>query len=528
MSIHLEKTICVISVFALAVFAGCSTGKPAANEEAATANSGKLLPNPLTVKIMQSEHPSQPLLTNTPIIREVFNKTNVQVVLQPVPASSYEDKKNVLIATNDIPDVIRVSKKDLHEFGRTGMFLNISDYLQYAPNFKALIDTRPEFQKNLVDGKIYGFPVLENWRMSVAFQPLIRKDALEMLNLQAPKTFDELYEVLKKFKAAYPDKIPMTTRNGTLYMLGQLTYPMGTGGYTKAGSKSGVYFEPSDKQYVYGPASAEFKKLLEYMNKLYMEKLLDPDYATNTQQMFIEKLSSGRAFFYYDNSTFSEDINNALKNKEPNAQMILLDPLQNSKGQARSYRGAKDWLDFNFAVSSRVKDPVGIVKFYDWMYSKEGVLSTNFGALNETYEIVNGEPKYKSSLLDKHKDKPNYVFSLRSEIGSGLNAISVNIDESLYKVTNSKLVLDMAERIDKNTGTSVDFMLEDPPFTKAEITSLSKLEVQLNTMVEQEMDKFIMGVRPLSEYDNFREELIKKGAKDIEKIYNDAYAKLKK
>jgi putative aldouronate transport system substrate-binding protein len=43
--------------------------------------------------------------------------------------------------------------------------------------------------------------------------------------------------------------------------------------------------------------------VLAYFNKLYSEKLIDPDYAVNTPQTWQEKLSSGESLFYLDNNS---------------------------------------------------------------------------------------------------------------------------------------------------------------------------------------------------------------------------------
>ena len=45
-------------------------------------------------------------------------------------------------------------------------------------------------------------------------------------------------------------------------------------------------------------------------------------------------------------------------------------------------------------------------------------------------------------------------------------------------------------------------------------------------MLEQEYDKFIMGVKDISEYDVIIDKAIEMGALELEQIYNDALARL--
>lgn len=46
-------------------------------------------------------------------------------------------------------------------------------------------------------------------------------------------------------------------------------------------------------------------------------------------------------------------------------------------------------------------------------------------------------------------------------------------------------------------------------------------------MFNSNIDRFITGDRPISEFDAFVEELKAQGAEEMEKIYNDAYDRIK-
>jgi putative aldouronate transport system substrate-binding protein len=525
---------------------GCSSGKEAASENKGKAEqpqagsdakkdsekkpvSGKLIAEPREFKWMLGENPVQQVKNDTPAIDEIFKRTNVKLKLEPVPSSNYDDKKNALIASNNIPDIIKVEGRDIQDFARTGIFLPISDYLDHAPNFKKAIETRPEINKLKVEGKLYGFPTLEKFRVAVAPSPLIRADLLKKLNLQPPKSFDELYQVLKKLKEAYPASIPMTNRNGTRYLVGQLAYPLGYGGFPNA-STSGMYFEPASNKYIYGPTSAGFKEVVSFLNKLYKEKLLDPDYAVNTKNMMFEKLSSGKSFFYYDNNTFAARVfNPALKQIDPNAMLDILPPLQNDKGTTRGYRLEQDWLDKNYAISSKVKNPIDYIKFFDWLYSDEGMLITNFGLEGQTYDMKNGKPWIKEEIVQQHKNHEDVFSAIQSTLGVGLLAFAPLVDETTYLQVTDPFMLTMGEHIEKYTKSGqLKYIPRNPTFTKEETQKLKRLETQVNTKFEQEIDKFIMGTRPIADYDAFAKQLMEKDVPEIEKIYNDALQRLGK
>ena len=64
-------------------------------------------------------------------------------------------------------------------------------------------------------------------------------------------------------------------------------------------------------------------------------------------------------------------------------------------------------------------------------------------------------------------------------------------------------------------------------YTEEDVERLKTLEANVITLFNQEIDKFITGQRPLSEWEGFADELAAAGATEIEEIYNRAYDKMK-
>lgn len=539
-----KQVISIVSSFALtsAALLGCSSTPSApqtdkkpdaagqqasapkpADGAAGAAKSGKLFDSPMTLKVMLPDGASQPIVADAPAIKEIFNKTNMKIELQPTPDTNYSEKLQTMLATNNIPDVVRIPKNNLLDaspMAKAGMFLAVTDYPDLTPNFKKVMDQNPEIKKLMVDGKLYGFPVMGKWKVRYGQLPLIREDIMKKLNLQAPTSFDELYQVLKKFKEAYPDTYPLTFRNGIANFLPYMAFTLGSGYPT--------YFDPDVEggKYQYGPAhAADFKPVLAYLNKLYSEKLLDPDYAVNTQQTWQEKLSSGKSLFYYDNNTYALTFTKALQAKEPQAKFEQIRIMKNSKGQTRNYEYPKDWWHL-YAISSKVKDPKAAIKFMDWMYSDEGVLATNLGIEGEHYKMEGGNPVVLDSVLKTYLDKKDPFHAMQSALGTGLLAFATYVDERPLVAISPPELDKWSKLMDQDKGYFQNPL--DPPFTKEEMDKLKQLKTQVDTSVQQEMDKFIMGTRPLSEYDDYAKQLVSKGALDIEKIYNDANARLKK
>ncbi|MNQ67633.1 Lipoprotein LipO precursor [compost metagenome] len=361
---------------------------------------------------------------------------------------------------------------------------------------------------------------------------MMRMDVLERTGLQKPKTYDDLYQVFKKMKEANPDSYPFTARaanglTGTENLINPIAFGFGSGYTTFNGTK--VYYEPKDKTYKFGPAMPEFKDAVTFLRKLYKEKLLDPDYATATSQIWQEKLNSGKAFYFQDNNGFGTTFTQNLQKKDPNAKFDMLDTLTSPSGTKRNLIYALGHLSESYVINAKVKNPEQVVQFMDWFYGQEGIEVTNFGIKGEDFTGDNGDYKLTDTIVNKYKDKqPSPVYAYQSEYGTGYLGLGISNDDHVLLPWNRPEVTEWSAKSAKNlaAGENVAFV-NDPPFTKDEREKLKQLRTQLDAYLAQNMDKFITTEGALNDWDNFVKQLKSKGADDIVKIFNDALARVK-
>lgn len=499
------------------LLAGCNAGKQA--DQSAAKDGDDKSREKFTITVLRPEHPSSPINPNAPALKEIEKATGVKVDLQGVPSSDYDTKKKTLISTNRIPDLVNVSLKEIQDFAKTGIFLDLNPYLDKMPNLQKAMEQYPQLNKVTVNGKLYGLPYLDRVPIVFGYLPMIRTDILKELNLPMPATFEELHQTLKKFKAAYPDSYPWTMRRGLNFIITYLSYAFGSGYPT--------YYEPVKDKYMYGPLYPEFKNLLAYMNVLYKEKLLDPNYATNTDQQWQQNLSSGKSLFFYDNNKFTTNFNKVLQQVNPNAKFDMIPVMKSDNGTKRSYMYPKGHLTEFFAVSSKVDNPERLIRFFDWMYSEEGADITNYGVPGEHFTRTKEGIKLNEKLLEQYKDKNDPTRALQAFLGTGYLQFNLYSDETFFNIYNpdmakwGEFILKQAEQ-----GLIQETPL-DPPLTSEETELLKPIRTQLGTITAQNFDKFIMGDRPLGEYDQFVKELTDAGALELEKIYNAAYDRIK-
>ena len=485
----------------------------------------------IDVSILMMDSPSQPLKSDAPAHEEITKKTNVKLNLQIVPSSSYKDKKNILLGTNNFPDLIYLQgMDDVVTYAGSGIFEPLSQYVNETdmPNFYKFWQQYPEMKKYLMNGELYVFPVVAREESANGYGPVIREDLLKENNLKTPETFDELLEVLKKLKEIDPDSVPWTTRKGTTNLLKTTAYMLGSG-Y----DSNGLYYDydVNGGSYVFGPASPNFKAVLTYLNKAYEAGVLDPDFATNTAEQMESKLSSGKSLFFLDNSGFGQNYTKALRKIEGNedAVMQVIPIPENSFGQRRAMAYATELPGRFYALNAKAKNKKEIIKFIDWMYSKEGSDITNYGVEGTSFEYnQNGEPEFKKDYVMQFKDsQPSDYYAVYADLGITkldwcLWACNTKTWFEIQKLTgNWDEVSDEYWNIIGNDKSYKQPHI-NPPLTEEESEKVNDILVDINTMLEQEYNKYIMGEEPIDNWDNIISKQESMGVRDLEKIYNDA------
>lgn len=491
------------------------------------------LTEPLTITWMRPENSTIPILEDSLVLQEIKDRLGVEIKVQAVPESDYATKATTMLATNNLPDIMYVDDAGMKQYQATGMFLNIRDYADSAPDYLGLMDAEDRAADTKTfeyEGGLYGFRTLEKNRISVAIQPVIRMDLLEKNNIAIPTTWDEMYDVFLQLKELYPDQYIFSSRTGTNCLVGNFAYAMGSGGFAGGDSTRGMYLEPETDQWTYGPTDENFKYAVEFLQNAYKDGLLHPDYAVMTRDMCFSNLTSGQLFFIYDNTTFCREWNEALQEIEPDAKFDFLDPMENALGQTRCERFNRDWTEF-VVVSSQVERPDDVVKFLNWLYTEEGALLTNYGVEGVTYEVVDGKPKTLDSVLEIG----DYA-QIRAEYGLGTYCFAKYVDEGInidlmnyqaQQTGEEPINIEQAERIEQLTQDGLmRYAPLAPTFTDEELQRVTDLETNLSAIFDQEIDQFITGAKDMSQYDALIESLKAAGSEELEEIYNTAYSRM--
>ena len=171
---------------------------------------------PLSFDILYNNHPNYPLNDQWLFWKELTQRTNVTLKPVAVPLSDYEQKRGLLIGAGDAPFIIpKTYPGQENAYVASGAILAVSDYIDLMPNLKEKL-AKWGVDDNVAglkqeDGKFYLLPGIHE-KPWLDYSIAVRTDILEQLKLPVPKTWDDVYTMLKAMKAAYPDSIPFSDR----------------------------------------------------------------------------------------------------------------------------------------------------------------------------------------------------------------------------------------------------------------------------------------------------------------------------
>jgi putative aldouronate transport system substrate-binding protein len=522
----MKKGLLVVLILLLALAGASVSFAAGAKEEGAKAAvqpaGGKLVDKELEVSVMLSESNLVPISPNMLHFQWMFEKTGIKIKFLPVPSADYASKKNTLLSTNDLPDIIQVNQADINNFADSGIFVNLSKYRSQLPNFWDKVAKYPEGKFTFVDGNPFGFPVLNRWDLTRGSGLVVRSDLMKELSIPAPKTFKEYYDMLKSFKAKYPASVPYVNRGGAGNLMLSLGFSLGSG--------NTILFDPQAGKFLFEPAKAETKDVLAYLNNMYRDKLLDPDYVSVTATQWEEKIANGTGFSYLDNVGFAAKNLPNLQKKVPTADWDNLNLPTNQFGYARGLYTAPHQLDKIYAVSTKSKNIDPIMKMFNWFYTEEACDLINLG--KEGVDFIrkpNGELAFTPETVKKYSDaQGNFVqTSMSKERGNAAYESFIPYsDLHAYFLSLNELQMGWHKNVQQKDKAYV-FPTPTPPFTAKERDALATYRIQLATIATEMFDKLIMGVDPIDAFDKYLARYKEKGLVEFERIYNDAYNRVK-
>jgi putative aldouronate transport system substrate-binding protein len=480
---------------------------------------------PAEFRVLYSDHPNYPVKDDWLLWSEITRRTGVTLKPTIVPMSDYEQKRSLVVGAGDAPEIIAKTYPNQEDaFVASGAILAVSDYLDLMPNLKAKIEKwklQPELGTlRQDDGKFYLLPGVheEPWQdYTLAF----RTDEMTRLGLATPKTWDDVYSVLKALKVAHPESYPLSDRfegNSILNVAAQTFGTTAGWGYEQSQWNEGT------KKFEYTGATAEYRKLVEFFHKLVAEGLMDPESFTQKDELAIQKFAGGKSYAISSNAqTIINDYRPGLKNI-PGATVAKIPVPAGPKGDVLRVTRLENGLMISAKALESPKF-VAMMQFIDWVwYSDEGAEFVKWGVKGTTYDKdASGKRKLMPDIGfgGMNPDAPK---KLQKDFGfqGGVFAYGGSTELLQSMFTDEEIAFQKSISGKKNLPLS-----PPAPFSDAEREQATLWETPLKDLTKQATLQFILGDRDLSTWDAYVKELDGKGMGQYVQLVNSAYDRYK-
>lgn len=477
-----------------------SAGDGASNAPATTAQTKK------TFSMMAESAATWPYSKDWLIWKLIGEKTGVTIDMQ-VPAGKSEDTINLNVASGNMPDITFMMNLTLaNKYGQQGALANILDYKDQMPNFKKWMDKYPDIAKANIaaDGKMYLFPN-EGFGETNRIIWLYREDIFKKNNLTAPKTYDELYTVLKKLKELYPKSYPLTFRTGANSgILNHLSPNFAT--------NEGYYMDEASKEVKYGPIEDNYKTMVSYLSKFYKEGLIPPDWLTLETKQWQDQMSTDQAFITIDYIGRIDFFNKALRKDNPAYNLAFMAPPAGIPG-GKQQNPYTQIVESGMTVSSKSKNVKDVMQFIDFFYSEEGKNIASWGKEGETYTLDAGKKKIKPDYID--------VADLRKKTGLATNGTYTWIDYDAHLSMATPELQAAYVEARKYDGP----YRPQPSYNEKEFELLSTVGTAIDKNRNESIAKFILGTTSMDDWAKYVDGAKKLGVQQIIDTYMAAKAR---
>lgn len=259
--------------------------------------------------IANNQLPEGDTLENNAFTRYIKDKLNVEIKHAWVAqGDAYAQKVALSIASNDIPDVMFINQlstlnslvesdiiEDLTEaYDQYGSPLLKEYYASAGTNAQGVLKAleTPTFK-----GSLMALPDL-NTQANAITQLWIRQDWMDKLQLQAPRSIDDIILIAKAFIERDPDgnnRNDTVGLTGSADLLGINMHHVFNSIFTAYHAYPRQWLKDNAGNTVYGSVLPEVKTALAKLNEMYSAGVIDKEFATRKQDDTNALIASGKA-----------------------------------------------------------------------------------------------------------------------------------------------------------------------------------------------------------------------------------------
>lgn len=452
------------------------------------------------------------------IFRELEKITNVAWDATMVSFMAEAEQFQLMVAGGDYTDVVC---KAIDNYNGTvdqaiddDFLIDLAPYIpENMPNLTHWFEQYPELPKQLTSegGAIGAFPKIYKEPSDISSGGMIRADWLQDLGLDEPKTYDDMYNILNEFRDKKGATAPLA-----------IAMPSGVQSELLAGYNISGGFYQVDGEIRYGSIQPEFKDYLTMMNKWYTEGLVDELFLTNSYESLVDMspVLNGTCGIWY--GTAAQAISYMIgASADPAMRITGVTNVTPDGSMAHVGESGSVFDSHLWSVTTVCQDPEVICQYIDYVYGDEGTLLANYGVEGETFTYVDGKP----ALTDLVLNNPDYSYGAAMNIFvcDRMTPTPFVIDEDRVRADYIEDQLNAIEVWNNSNDGTYNLPRAGINMSVEESNKYYSLYPDIETYMDENIVKFIVGDKPLSEFDAYVETLIGMGIEDCVAIEQSAY-----
>ena len=357
---------------------------------------------------------------DNPVAKAITEATGVTLDVSYPVASQGDAKEDIAlrIANDEYPDMIyaKGSATDLYQ---AGALIDMTDLIEkYGPNITKMYGAEMEKLKwSQDDPGIYqlSYAGVNQKTLTTGGSCQIQWAALKENDYKYPKTLDEYEKMIKSYLAAHPktedglDMIGITMSASDWHWMITLGNPAGL--IADASPDNGQWIIDDEYNVHYKHVTDEEKEYFKWLCRMYNEGILDPNFATQTDDDYIAKVASGRVVAITDAEWHYSQCEATLVADGKVDQTYVGLPVTLREDQVEKallYQGTT--VGWGIGITKSCEDPVRAIKFLDYLCSDEGQILYHWGIEGENYFLDDdGQPYRTDEEVAKAQSDPDYA-----------------------------------------------------------------------------------------------------------------------
>lgn len=357
-----------------------------------------------------------------PVAQMITEKTGVTLKMD-YPADSNDNRIELMVATGEYPDFV-FAKGSVSTLIRNDALIDMSDLIdEYGPNIKKLYgDEYENLRYSSEDPSIYQLcsDKVQEETLETSGTAQLQWAVLQENQYRVPYTLEEYTQMIRDYMEKYPmingkPAIGISIVCSDWHWYTMLSNPSG---YMNGSADNGQWIVDDEKQKVYYKHAADGQKeYYKWLNEMYNEGILDPEFATQTHEDFVLKVAEGRVLGLLDEEWdyTGAEISLRADGQEEHTYAGLPVTIDRSV-KCPSLKQQNLAVGWGIGITKSCKDPVRAVRFLDWLCSDETQILLNWGIEGvDYYYDENGKRCITEEDLEASRKDTNY--SERTGVG---------------------------------------------------------------------------------------------------------------